>query len=326
MAKNKEIKLDLKDKKILFELDFNARASNAEIARKVRLSKQGVDYKIQKLIQKGVITGFYPILSLTKLGYIYGRFFIKFQNLTREKEQEIINEIVQDEHFKWVLKSEGNYDLLITYWASSLIGYKKASDELITRFGPYIKEKKESIGINVVHFQSRYISDAKETKEVAVKEELEKVELDESDKRLLKVICADGRKPIVEIAADLNVSPKVVAYRLKKLEKEGVILGYRPNIDHNLLGFTHYKVLFHLMNLTEAKLNEFKNYLKSLPEVLYVVEEIGMCDIDIELMLKSSQDFFQFINSLKFRFPTLIKDYEVLLIAKTFKIVYLPFE
>jgi len=33
------VKLDLKDKKILFELDFHAREPNAKIAKKVRLSK-----------------------------------------------------------------------------------------------------------------------------------------------------------------------------------------------------------------------------------------------------------------------------------------------
>ena len=83
------IKLDLKDKKILFELDFHARDSNAKIAKKVRLSKQGVDYKIRNMINKGVIQGFAPIINGNQLGYFYGRLFIKFQNLTREKENKI---------------------------------------------------------------------------------------------------------------------------------------------------------------------------------------------------------------------------------------------
>jgi len=41
--------LDLKDKKILYELDINSRQPNSEIAKKVGLSKQIVGLRIKKL-------------------------------------------------------------------------------------------------------------------------------------------------------------------------------------------------------------------------------------------------------------------------------------
>jgi DNA-binding Lrp family transcriptional regulator len=40
--------LDLKDKKILYELDFNARQSNASIGKKVGLSKDIVNRRVKK--------------------------------------------------------------------------------------------------------------------------------------------------------------------------------------------------------------------------------------------------------------------------------------
>ncbi|HLC80671.1 winged helix-turn-helix transcriptional regulator [Candidatus Woesearchaeota archaeon] len=42
------MKLDLKDKKILYELDLNSRATLNEISKKVGLSKQVVDYRVTK--------------------------------------------------------------------------------------------------------------------------------------------------------------------------------------------------------------------------------------------------------------------------------------
>ena len=45
--------LDLKDRKILYQLDLNARQSNAEIAKKTRLSKDAVGYRIKKLEEQG---------------------------------------------------------------------------------------------------------------------------------------------------------------------------------------------------------------------------------------------------------------------------------
>lgn len=319
------IKLDVKDRKILFELDFAARQSNAAIAKKVGLSKQGVDYRIKRLEKRGVIEGFYPVINIIRLGYVYGRLFIKFQNLTTEKEKEVYAAIVNNASFKWILLTEGNYELLVSAWTTSLSGFKGIAEQFIERFGQYIKEKKESIGIKVVHFQSRYLLGTAATKEIAVAEG-PLAEVDNVERKLLKALCKDARLPVVELAAAAGVSPKAAAYRLKRLEKDGVLLGYRPNINHNLLGFTHYKILFYLSNVTKGELLKFREYLKQLPEVLYIVDEIGICDVDIELMLPSAQSLFGFISKIKFSFPTLIRGYEILIAKKTLKIDYSPFD
>ena len=50
------IKLDLKDRKILYELDMNSRKSNTEIAKKVGLSKQVVGFRIKKLIDEKIVS------------------------------------------------------------------------------------------------------------------------------------------------------------------------------------------------------------------------------------------------------------------------------
>lgn len=327
MSNNKEqkdVKFDLKDKKILFALDFNARQSNSAIAKKVGLSKQGVDYRVKQLQREDVIKGFYPIINLVRLGYVYGRLFLKFQNLTREKEGELYEAIVNDNRFKWVLTCEGNFELLAASWTKDLASFKAISEELIEKFGQYIKEKKESIGVKITHFQNRYLLGTTATKTVSV-EESTPPKIDAADKKLLEVICSNARLPLVNIAKAAGISPKVAAYRLKRLEKEGVILGYRPNINHNLLGFTHYKILFYLSNVTKNELKRFKAYMQQLPEVLYIIEEIGICDIDVEIMLPSAQSLFSFIERIKFDFPTLIRDYQILIIKKTLKIDYLPF-
>lgn len=327
MTKNKRangIKLDLKDKKILFALDFDARQSNASIAKKVGLSKQGVDYRIKRFQKEGIIEGFYPVINLIKLGYVYGRLFIKFQNLTKEKESQIYEYVVKDSRFKWVLTAEGNFELLAAAWTRSLSDFKVISENLLELFGAYIKEKKESIGIKITHFQSRYLIGTADTNEISVQGG-EPVNIDELDKKLLQGLCSDARISIVNLVSNAGVSAKVAAYRIKSMENEGIILGYRPIINHNLLGFTHYKILFYVANVTKEELRRFRSYLKQLPQVLYLVEEIGICDVDVEIMLPSTQSLFSFIEKVKFDFPTLIRDYQILIIKKTLKIDYLPF-
>ena len=64
---------DKKDQEILYELDLNARQSNAQIAKKVRLSKEVVGYRIKRMLEDEIIIGFYSVIDVTKLGYLTGR-------------------------------------------------------------------------------------------------------------------------------------------------------------------------------------------------------------------------------------------------------------
>jgi len=324
ITNKKELRLDLKDKKILFNLDFNSRQPISDLAKTVGLSKQGVDYRIQKLMKNKVILGFYPLINIHLLGSTYGRIFLKLQNLTEEKEIEILKELVKNPKINWILRSEGNYDILMATWAKDLKGFKEVTQELLYKYGMFIKEKKESVGINVTHFQNRYLLGTRETEEISVGKQKELVKIDELDKKILKGLCKGARIPLIKLANKLGISAKVAAYRIKRLKKNKVILGYRPLVNHNLLGWMHYKILFYLTNVTHEDFNKFKAFLKNDPKVIYIVDEIGICDIDVEVMVKSIQDLFKFIKEIKFRFPKLIRDYETLVLVETLKINYLP--
>lgn len=61
-------KLDLKDKKILYSLDLNARQTDNQIAKEVGLSREAVRYRINKLVKESYIHYFITILNTMKLG------------------------------------------------------------------------------------------------------------------------------------------------------------------------------------------------------------------------------------------------------------------
>ena len=47
--------LDIKDKKILYELDKNSRIPLSQLSKKVQLNEQTVHYRVKNLIKKGII-------------------------------------------------------------------------------------------------------------------------------------------------------------------------------------------------------------------------------------------------------------------------------
>ena len=122
--------LDLKDKKILFELDFNARMPYSVLGRKVGLSKQGVEYRVQNLIKRGIIKGFYPVINVPKLGYIYCRLSLTLQNITSEKKKEIVRYLQNNPKVFWLLDVQGIYDIFIVIWAKSLTEFREFIEEV----------------------------------------------------------------------------------------------------------------------------------------------------------------------------------------------------
>lgn len=60
--------LDIIDRKIIYVLDFDARMSLTQLGKKVGISKQVAKYRIESLVKRGVIKGFYTDANASKLG------------------------------------------------------------------------------------------------------------------------------------------------------------------------------------------------------------------------------------------------------------------
>jgi Lrp/AsnC family transcriptional regulator, leucine-responsive regulatory protein len=61
--------------------------------------------------------------------------------------------------------------------------------------------------------------------------------LDDTDRRILGELSADGRLPIAELGRRVSLSSPAVAARVQRLERERVITGYRAEIDPRALGY-----------------------------------------------------------------------------------------
>ncbi|RLF33122.1 MAG: transcriptional regulator, partial [Thermoplasmata archaeon] len=78
----KSYKIDLKDRKILYELDLNCRQSNAQIGKKVGLGRDVVGYRIKKMEDEGIINNYWTFIDTFRLGYNVFRIYINFQYVT----------------------------------------------------------------------------------------------------------------------------------------------------------------------------------------------------------------------------------------------------
>ena len=106
---------------------------------------------------------------------------------------------------------------------------------------------------------------------------------DRFDRLILDVLSTDGRISITELAVRIGLSKSPTQARLKKLEKTGVITGYRAQIDPIRMGRDHVAfVEVKLSDTREAALTAFNAGVAAIPEV----EECYMLAAHFDYLLK----------------------------------------
>jgi Lrp/AsnC family transcriptional regulator, regulator for asnA, asnC and gidA len=118
--------------------------------------------------------------------------------------------------------------------------------------------------------------------------------LDEIDRRVIKILQADGRRPNTEIARELHVSETTIRKRITQLVSRGLI-----NIvavpTPRAVGLTMSAIIG--ISVTLPKLREISEELKRQQEVRYVGVSTGRYDIIVEAFFFDQQHFLDFISS-----------------------------
>ena len=93
-------------------------------------------------------------------------------------------------------------------------------------------------------------------------------EIDRFDQAILRLLAADGRLSVAELARQVGLSKSPVQARLKRLEGAGIITGYHARLDPIRMGLPHVAfVEVRLADTREAALQAFNRAVQGLAEV-----------------------------------------------------------
>lgn len=93
--------------------------------------------------------------------------------------------------------------------------------------------------------------------------------LDRTDQRILRVLQADGRITNLELAQQVHLSPTAVLERVKRLTREGVILGYEARLNPARLGAGMLVFIEVMLDRTAPDvMASFKAAVQVRPEIL----------------------------------------------------------
>jgi Lrp/AsnC family leucine-responsive transcriptional regulator len=92
--------------------------------------------------------------------------------------------------------------------------------------------------------------------------------MDEYDRKILLVLSIEGRISMTALGERVGLSKTPVTARVKRLEEEGVITGYRATLSASKLGVEHIAFLeVKLSDTREKALDAFNQAVRAIPEV-----------------------------------------------------------
>ena len=101
--------------------------------------------------------------------------------------------------------------------------------------------------------------------------------VDETDRRLIRVLRDDSRLSVSELAEKANVSRANAYQRLARLRADGVIRRFTVDVDHRALGHTITALI--LMDIDQHAWRKVEATVSELPGVEYVALTTGGFDV-----------------------------------------------
>jgi len=319
-------KLDLKDRKILYQLDMDCRQLNTQIGKKVGLKKDVVSYRIKKLEDEGFIKNYYTVIDAYRVGYNLFRYYINFQYVTSELRKEIIEYFVNYKNICTVAHAAGKYDLIVVVWVKNLNEFHQFWTKALDKYGDYFEARVFSVYINGIGFIQSYLLLDNFKQEDKIELETfgvgDTTEVDEIDYHLLNELSLNARASLIELAKKFNCSSQTISYRMDRLKKEGVIQAYRVAIDLAKLELKRYKVDIYLKEYKQRK--NIINYIKKCPYLIYISTSTGISDLEFEFVVESSEKLIEIIEDINTTFPNSIRSYGFYGDLKIYKETFLP--
>jgi DNA-binding Lrp family transcriptional regulator len=284
--------MDLLDKKILAELLKNSRIPITQLSKRVRSSREVVNYRIERMVNSGIIIKFITNINTDLLGFISGAVFL---NIRMAKEEEFKKFIKSFEFLSWGGTFSGAWRMGIDIYGRDNVEIDANFNKIFTKF------KSEILTHRLAIYKAKYFMHEK----YFGYNNLERKTFhsvytpDEIDKQILSLLSENSRIDTISIASKLKLSAPAIAKRIKNLENNKFILRYSLFLDISKLGLFQYSIFI----INNEEKDKLVTYLKVHPKVNFIAEYIGDPFLEFGLFVDDSYKLRTLLQQIEESFP-----------------------
>lgn len=287
--------LDRIDKELIYWMDLNSRASLSGLAKKMHTSASKLRYRLSILEKNGDIQSYITLMDYRKLGYRGYAIYYRLKEMSDNQRKKILDELKKNQYVADILLTQGEFDI-------QLVLLTKTNDtaaEVLWRIRElmegYVIEEKMAIHLKSLFFP-RYGFLKKndgfrfDKPRLVLDVPKKRVDVDETDKKILNVLSDNANWPLWRISKSSRVKGPTVYSRIKKLEKNGIIIGYSIKMNPNIGGFKAYRVYAKIRNLSKERREQLMAFMLEQKDIYRATWMFGDYDLFYDARLSDEAE------------------------------------
>lgn len=322
------MKLDSLDMHLLYLLDLDSRASLSEMAHTLGRSRETIDYRMRTLVGRGLIRSFVTSLDFAKLGLMNYAVYLKLKNLGNAQQGQFIKDMARRSHVIWAASLGGSFDFVIEMPAGSPVEFDNQLSDLLEDYSGNISDHHVVPWITQYTMGRKYLWPERlageALKPVAAQSQAlgRDYPLDVLDRKILACVANDARVTIAGLGRSVGVPPATASFRLRQLERSGIITGYSAFQQIQAYGYTRFKALISSRNFSRMDERRLLAFCSSHPNVFFYGKTLGSWDFEIEVEVPGPQEYQRFLVDFRSRFDDIIYNLESLTVFEEHKFTY----
>lgn len=312
------IKLDNKDKKLLYYLSQNCRMSDTKLSKLIKLSKNAVKYRKQRLQDQGIIKHYTATVNLGSIGYHTFCLLLRF-NDNIEDHQKIKDYFKDHPYVDWAVTLSGQWDIFAEFVAKDLNHFHRLITDVLKHFSSSLNKYQAFFSedtLRVDHLPAAAYKNL-ELEQIPQLKRIKKIHpINSTDKNILAHMTTNSNQNYVEIAKELNLTFEIVRYRLKQLEGQFTIIKYFPEIDLQKMGFTEYLFSISLKNIDQKTMENLRRHLRHNPHITYAFMDIASFQILFMAAFEDNESVDNFSRHLRKEYGSIIQEQDYHLVQK----------
>jgi len=140
--------------------------------------------------------------------------------------------------------------------------------------------------------------------------------LDDKDKQIIDLLVSSGREPATSISDKVGLSVPSVTERIKKLQDNGIISGFKAVVNYKNLGLD-VTALITIISESSANYEEFRNETKNNTEIVKCFSTTGNGSHVLFVRTKNTNSLEKLLSKIQ-QWPGVMRT-ETQLILSTYK-------
>lgn len=284
-------------------LDRDSRTPLSALARQLRLGRDLVEYRLDRLMRQGVIRGFTVSVDPFRLGKSVFRVSVRLKG---SRSEELLKTLRSHPDIHWVAECHGRWDVMYGVFANDTAHFIEVQEKILRKFKDRIVELTPTLLLTRRRYPRKYLS-ADKVVETELRPGDGVIAVDSFEELLIKELSSNGRAGYVELARSLKSTPAIVKYRVERLEESKVITGYRVRLDLSRIAMMQYRLAIEVTGFDPKLDQKIAEFCRNHPNVRVLLTQIGNLPIEIEAEVAHQDELYALIDELRDRFPELIR-------------------